>query len=192
MSKRRKSNGGGSVTGGTGDVKPQFLTASTPVAAAVDDYIIQAINLPVVRPAATGGNATIMEFLSVDYMLPLQDFAEGTAIHAAFLTVNIGRTNGDTCTSGTLMADFADPRTFASVSQYKNTITSGGFTVDGPLHVDLTDQNGNGMLVASDVIYLVQGSVADSTVGYTVVKIKYRYVTVSLIEYIGIVQQQQS
>ena len=189
--KRRKTSGG-SVTGGTGDIKPQYFTFSTATPAAADDYQILQQTLPVVRPSATAGEATIMEFLTADFYPSVANIADTTCTTGCFLASNVDRSSGDTASAATIAQDIQDPRTFAAVMQARTFTTSGASVLEYPLHYDFTDSNGNGMLYASDQVFLVGFSVGDATQGFYTVKLKYRYVTVSLIEYIGIVQQQQS
>lgn len=188
--KRRKTSGG-SVTGGTGDVKPQYLTMSTSTPGSADDYQVQQITLPVVRPSEDR-NATIIEFLSIDYYPNVANLADQSSAYAMMLASNIDRSSGDAASAATIAQDIADPRTIAPVFHYNNFTTSGQLSQSVPIHFDFTDNNGNGMLYASDQIFLVGASIGDSVQGFYIAKLKYRFVTVGLIEYIGIVQQQQS
>jgi hypothetical protein len=164
---------------------------STATPAAGDDYIVQQITLPVVRPSS-GQNATIMEFLSIDYYPNIANQADNNCAYAMFLASNVDRSSGDTPTPATIAQDIADPRTIAPIFHYNVFTTSGAWATDLPIHFDFTDNNGNGMLYASDQLFLVSASIGDAVQGHSVAKLKYRFVTVGLIEYIGIVQQQQS
>ncbi len=62
-----------------------------------------------------------------------------------------------------------------------------------PIHVDLTDSNGRGILVATQTI-IVHGANTSGTAAtnrtYTA-KCGYRLVEVGIKEYVGIVQSQQ-
>jgi len=189
--KRRKTSGG-SVTGGTGDIKPQYFTFGTATATAGDDYQLQQQTLPIVRPSTSAGEATIMEFLSVDYYPNVANMADTASTVFMCLASNIDRSSGDTPTLATIAQDIADPRTFGAVVSTRGFTTSGSVEYQYPIHYDFTDDNGNGMLYASDQVFLVGASIADAATGFYTAKLKYRYVTVTLIEYIGIVQQQQS
>jgi len=189
---KRGRNDGGSKTGGTGDVKPQYMTMSTAIAGAVDDYRVDVFHIPVVRPTSTGDSATIMEMLSIDWYLGIRDVADPTSTHFAFITPNSVRSSGDTSTIATASEDLQDPRTVAFALRQQNQTTSGSTTMNMPVTIDLTDQNGNGVLWAADTITVVKGAISDTTVSETIAKLKYRWVRVGLIEYLGIVQQQQS
>jgi len=189
---KRGRSDGGSKTGGTGDVKPQYMTMATAVAGAVDDYRIDVFQIPIVRPSSSNNAATIMEMLSIDWYLGVRDVADPTSTHFAFITPNTVRSSGDTSTIATAAEDLADPRTSAFALRQQNQTTSGSTTMNLPIHVDLTDNNGNGMLWAADTITVVKGAISDTTVSETVAKLKYRWVRVGLIEYLGIISQQQS
>jgi len=190
--KRQRMNDGGSKTGGTGDVKPQFMTLAGAVVGAVDDYRVDVFQIPIVRPSAANNKAVIMEMLSLDYYPGIRDVADPTSTHFAFISSNTVRASGDTSTIATAAEDASDPRTVGFVLRQANLTTSGSTVLSMPMHVDLTDNNGNGMLWAADTVTLVSGAISDTTVSETIAKLKYRWVSVGLIEYLGIVAQQQS
>lgn len=192
MSKRKRGGSGGSVTGGTGDVKPQYMTLGGAIAAAVDDYRIDVFQVPVVRPRAQGESATIMEILSLDWYLDPRDLLESSTTHFGYLASNTPRTSGDTATLATMSEDLGDPRNVGCAIRSANITTSGITLYTMPIHIDLTDDNGNGFLWANDTITMVKGAIADTTVSETICKLKYRWVNVGLIEYLGIVQTQSS
>ena len=60
-----------------------------------------------------------------------------------------------------------------------------------PISVDMTDNNGNGILIGTDKLFIVGGAVGDSTAGNTICKMLYRLVNVGITEYVGIIQSQQ-
>jgi len=55
----------------------------------------------------------------------------------------------------------------------------------------LTDNMGNGILIATDRIFVVGGSFGSALVARATCKILYRQTNVGVMEYIGIVQSQQ-
>lgn len=65
------------------------------------------------------------------------------------------------------------------------------YSEQDPIVHDLTDGAGHGLLVATDQIYLTLGTFAFQNETYVKCKIMYRYKSVTLTEYIGIVQSQQ-
>lgn len=188
MSKRAR---GGSVTGGTGDIKPQILTMSTGIAGAVDDYVTAEVLLPVPRFGAMKTKATITEILWVDWYPNIRNLSAGQSyMDVAYLSTTSQRSDGDTSTHALLQTDIGDPTVFAVVVMNREFLTSGIGDVVWPLHVDLTDGNGNGMLVATDRIFITGGNVGGATAGAYIAKMGYRMVNVGITEYIGIVQSQ--
>lgn len=186
-----RSKGGGSKTGGTGDVKPQIMTLSTGNVGAADDYVVNQLQLPVPRFGAQKNRATIFELLWVDWYVSPQDQVDQTATHWAFLSTAVTRADADTATLATLQEDLEEPRNFAIAITQNAMTTSGSFNRTMPIHMPLTDQNGNGVLVATDRIVAVQGSTSDTTVSGSIAKVGYRLVNVGVEEYVGIVQSQQ-
>lgn len=187
-----KRSYGGSVTGGTGDIKPNVLTATTGTAGAVDDYVVANIQLPVPRFGTQRGRATIFEILAVDWYLAPSDWQDITAVHFAYLTTNTDRVTNDATSAANLVQDLERPQTFAAVIRAQQTTTSGATSAVSPIHVNMTDDNGNGYLVAADRLQIVGGGIADtSTTSVYIAKIKYRMVNVGIEEYVGIVQSQQ-
>jgi len=185
----KRGRSGGSVTGGTGDIKPQILSLTTGLQPANDQYVSTSIALPVPR-FSTGDKSTITEILWVDWYMGLENIADTLVATWAWLSTAVTRQNAVASTLATLLVDFSDPRVFAPVVQQRTLTTSGAGVVDYPRRIDLTDNNGNGFLVATDRLTVTMGSVG-GTAGTTVCKIGYRLVAVGLKEYIGIVQGQQ-
>jgi len=81
MAKRGRS------VSGLGDVNPQYLTVST-LTAAINDYSIQQINLPVTRLGGSKNKAVVFEVLSVDWYLQTGDGFDSTLpqTHVGFLS----------------------------------------------------------------------------------------------------------
>lgn len=180
---------GGSATGGTGDVKPQILTVTNDVAL-TDDYAVTQINLPVPRIGLSRGKSVITEILWVDYYFSLAGLADTSSHHWGFLTPQTARTDAETSDVASLVVDAANQNNFALVID-SNFITTSGVTFHHfPDRYDMTDGNGNGFLYAGDKMFLVTGNISGA--GQCVAKICYRMVGVTLEEYVGIVQSQQS
>lgn len=191
--KRKRLNGkssGGSVTGGTGDIKPQILTITSGAAPAAAQYVSASTALPVPRFGARAGKATIFEFLWVDWYLNVADFGDTVNDAWGWLSTAATRANGVSSTLATLNADILDPRAFALAIVNKTLTTSGSTSTTYPIRVDLTDSNGNGYLVATDKLVISNGSVGNTAVGEAVAKVAYRLVDVGIDEYVGIVQSQ--
>ncbi len=191
MSKRARSSGG-SLTGGTGDVKPQVMTITTPLSTAIDTYSIVQAALPVPRFGTMKTKATIIELLQVRWFLNLRDINDSTHLSWAYLATSTNRNTGDASTNITMAEDCAQGSSLAFAAVFYSLVTSGQSTRVYPITIDLTDNNGNGVLIATDKIFVVEGSVAAAAVSQTHCKITYRQVNVGITEYVGIVQGQQS
>lgn len=184
MKKRR----GESLTGGTGDVNPQFMHGSAPQTT-TDTPATTTVALPVSRiPGAD--TATVVEVLKV-YV----DFPQPTEVAVTeadrYATVSFS-----TASSGTTAILFSDPRTFAQITlKIEDAFTAGGTyhsVFDTPIVFDCTDGAGHGILIATDNIYVQFASTAWNTAAQTAYwKILYRFKEIGLLEYIGIVQSQQ-
>lgn len=182
-----------SFTGGTGDILPQVMTLSSGVAGDVDDYVVAQLALPVPRIGTSTDRATIFEILWVDWYIGIEDNGDVTGTQFAHLsTTNLGRASADTTSLAALVADIANPRSFASVVQSNVTTTSGSFVKTLPQHVDLTDNNGNGILIATDKIFVIGGNISGTAASTYVAKAGYRLVNVGTMEYVGVVQSQMS
>jgi len=184
--------GGGSFTGGTGDIKPAILTLGTGKPAGADDYATAQIAFPVPRFGTSKNKATITELLWVDWYMAIEDIGDELGTYAAFLSTdpNLHATS-DTCTSATLALDIVEPSVFAYVLRNYSVTTSGGRTKEMPIRVDLTDSNGNGLLIATDRIAVYGGNIGGTTVGNYICKVAYRLVDVGIEEYVGILASQQ-
>lgn len=190
MAKRRRTTGG-SVTGGTGDVKPQILTLESGIAAAGDDYVTQEVALPVPRFGNVRNRSTVFEFLKVDWYLGLGD-SDNQMVIAGYLSTVQTRVNAETSTILTLQADVLNNRVFAFAMMNRAISTNGGQVNTWPISIDLTDNNGNGILVATDKIHVTMGGVDNTAaLGSAICKVYYRLVNVGVTEYVGIVQSQQ-
>lgn len=189
MSKRARTSGG-SFTGGTGDIKPQQWTIHTGEPAAGDDYAVNQVPLPVPRFGTMKTKATVFEILKVLWY-PAVDSGDTVVTDFCYLTTSTARTQDEASSTGTMIADLLDPRTFAFCIWNSNITTSGGRGKPMPFTVDLTDNNGNGYLIATDQIFAVSGNVGGASPADSFAKIIYRLVNVGITEYVGIVQSQQ-
>ena len=188
---KRARTSGGSVTGGTGDIKPQILTLDSGTLGGLSDYVVNRIALPVPRFGNMKTKAIIFEILYVDWYMGIEDLADHENTKFAFLTTSTTRQGGDTASFGSGATDVTDPKTFAFVLRDQTLETSGAGEVKMPIRINLTDDNGNGHLVATDQLSIVYADVAGSVVSSCVAKVGYRLVNVGIQEYVGIVQSQQ-
>lgn len=179
---------GGSITGGTGDIKPQILTRQTDLHA-VDDYISIQIDVPRII-MNTANQATIMEILKVYFYIGIDDFADVSHTAWAFLNTTQLHVNALATSFAELQRDLVHPGTFAFAIRQRTLTTSGSQTLENPIVIDLTDNNGNGLLIASDRFFLTSADIAGTSTDRATVKILYRMVNVGILEYVGIVQSQ--
>lgn len=173
-----KRKGGGSLTGGTGDVNPQWLKISTTQSAA-DTFTSSTNPIPVQR-LPTGGKSQVMEVLKVYFFINSAQAEVDSSIEMYLSTKSY--TAAPSRTDGPLIA---------WVKRQLILTTSGEVSIDSPLVFDLLDGAGHGVLVATDNIYLSVGSSGTSTANIGVCWILYRWKNVGLQEYIGLVQSQQ-
>lgn len=185
MSKRMK------LTGGSGDVKPQMITATTGLAAAGNQYVVNTIELPTVRTPQGSRRTSVYEILKVHWYLNVNNTGDQGSGEFAFLTTRTDRKDGNASTLTSFEDDILDPRTFASALFVQNLTTSGSAAFGQPQNVDLTDGDGNGILVATDRLYVVGGGIGQTNAGQYICKIFYRIVNVDITEFLGIVQSQQ-
>lgn len=189
MTKRRRVTGG-ALTGGTGDVNPQYMHGVVTLKA-TDTITERAFNTPVVRIPKTG-RATIMEVLKIFWLPEIWESSVATRHRLSqvisFSTIAQGET---------ALTTFDQPNCFAAFAVEKEcaftaTGSMNGYSQRGPLVYDLTDGAGHGFLIAGDRIF-VQCDTAECTPAVYIFpfKILYRFKNVSLTEYIGIVQSQQ-
>lgn len=188
MSKRTR---GGSVTGGTGDIKPQTLTLSANAPGAADDYAVTQVNLPVPRFGTMKTKATVFELLHIDWYLQPVNAVDQAGSDFAYLATQQLRSNGDTSTLASFTEDLQDPTTFAAICKVYNFTTSGSDVRTLPDRINFTDDNGNGMIIATDRLFLHTGNTGGMNQGATIAKATYRLVNVGITEYVGIVQSQQ-
>lgn len=185
--KRARSD---SLTGGTKDVNPQFISGIVTETAANTFTSVQ-IALPVVRPMASSSNkTTIVEFLKIYCDFPDLDL-DAAAATSRLMVFTISTV---AVTSGTNGLD--NTRVIMRIEHsVRNAFTAAGSAMldvqNNPRVIDLTDGAGHGVLVATDsmfVAFATSGFTAATSVAW---KVLYRFKDVGLTEYIGIVQSQQ-
>lgn len=187
------------MTGGSGDIKPQILTTTAiqpNTGAPVNEYIVKEITLPVPRIGSVKNKATITEILKVwFYTGPATKPDSNVATWATLATSDLNHKTGDSTVGVSPGRQFISDVSFptALVGNYFNRDEDSAtdYTEKMPKQFDLTDSNGNGVLVATDTMYFVVAS-QDANIGQSfVAKILYRMVDVPIQEYVGIVQSQK-
>lgn len=182
---KRKS--GDRLTGGTGDVNPQFMQLTIAEGAA-DAYAQGTFPVPIQRIQMGGNRAQVMEVLKVWFQstdtVPSQAGLTASAINLQLTTKSQSAT-----------VNISEPSCFALQQKSQvSAFTAGGtvvanMTVD-PFQIDLTDGQGHGVLIATDNIYFAIDSDNTGAVQTAYAKILYRWKDVSQTEYVGIVQSQ--
>lgn len=189
MSKRAR----GGTTGGSGDLKPQFMTMALTANTGANVYTAGQFPSPIPRTQLGRDNrASIMEVLKV-FFYPggSNDLADVAHVYSMTLSTASLRSTGETASVSGFEQDFADPRTLATLTNCRTVSTSGGTQQQFPTEYDLTDASGNGVLVATDSLFLASGNVGATAITGSCCKILYRIYDASIMEYVGIVQSQQ-
>lgn len=168
----------GSLTGGTGDVNPQWMKISTTQSGA--DTFTQTTNPIPVQRLPTSGRAQVMEILKILFYSDAAR-AEVDSTVQAFLTTKSYST-APSKTDGPLIAWWKEATEIT---------TSGQAVIQYPFVMDLMDGAGHGVIVATDNLYLSVGSATTGASNIVYAWILYRWKNVALPEYIGIVQSQQ-
>lgn len=176
-----------SLTGGSGDVNPQYFTMQV-VQTAADTFTQTQFPIPIQRMPSRGSKAQVMEILRV-----LFQTADGMTSSAGGLGTTI--TAQVTTKSQTAPITLAEP-TLVAICQ---KATWASFTAGGtgyavlptdPYVLDLSDNAGHGLLVATDYLYFGVGSTSTGLANTCSCKVLYRWKNVSEKEYVGIVQSQ--
>ena len=181
----------GSLTGGTGDVSPQFFNMSQTQSAA-DTTTSGTFPVPIQRLPA-GGKAQVMELLRIYWTRSAMPVSASTTeasdvIGFSLTTSNFGTT---TPTNG-----LAEPRViYSRLDSNRSAFTAGGTYMFQDVNqngsVDVTDGAGHGVLIATDNIFLQVQSTTTGAANNVNMKLLYRWKNVRIEEYIGIVQSQQ-
>jgi len=141
------------------------------------------INLPKPVIGTSKSQATIIEMLKV-WFYSAHNSTQNSALNIYLSTRSVEQ-------------DFSghiDPATIASVCKLVHRDGSGSVAImdqNWPVEIDLTDDAGHGVLVATDKMYLSVVSEGTGDTNDVTCRILYRYKTVGITEYVGIVQSQQ-
>lgn len=170
------------LTGGTGDVNPQWFKGQVTQTAA-DTTTSEDYQLPITR-IPTANRVTIVEVLKV--IASPETFPWVTAVELQSITLAL-----TTRDFGTTNAQLDDSAVIAMKRIGHGVLTSGGYQCPDTLELDLTDGAGHGLLVATDKLYAQLQSTATTITQKWNFAILYRFKTVGMREYVGIVQSQQ-
>lgn len=173
--KKRRYN---TLTGGSGDVNPQFMHL-TAVQSGNDATTTTAFPIPIQR-LQNSSRAQVMEILKIFWFA-----ADGAEVDSNILAIL------STSSLGTTTGNYGNPRVIDVLSDQRYLTTSGTFNVQLPIIHDFTDGAGHGMLVGTDNLYIQVASASTGATNTVYCKILYRWKDVSTAEYVGIVQSQQ-
>jgi len=178
MNARRRNRNANTLTGGTGDVNPQFQSFSVTQSGA-DTTTTQQIALAIDRFRQGGNRIGAVEILSVtfDWRAPITA-ATACNISAALTTKNFGTTK----------VQFNEPTVVGYFHASQGAVAT---PYSFPYRMDCTDAAGHGVIAAVDSIFLQCASTSTSLTNTVDVKIEYRFKNIPLAEYIGIVTGQQ-
>lgn len=176
------------LTGGTGDVNPQFFSAQI-AQVSNDSTVTNAYHSPVNRLAVKGNKKAVMEVLKI-YCNFSPSVTAVTGVNTRRQVLIFG-----TRDYGTTAVTLAEPTSFGFAEyDWINAFTAGGsfWDVQDSFSIwDCTDGAGHGILVATDYFYVQFRTAGTGDANTAWFKILYRFKNVSLQEYIGIVQSQQ-
>lgn len=178
-----KRGRGESLTGGSGDVNPQWFKIASS-AAPTTAMVTTTFPLPTNR-LESPSRPTIVEILKVKWVVTaLNITTAGPDMLRAYLMTKSPITTEPAITDGTILD---------ALILGQQTVTSGSVVQDCVFDHNLTDEAGHGMLVATDNIFMgiIQTAAASPVTSVVAAWILYRLKRVGLSEYIGIVQGQQ-
>lgn len=174
------------LTGGTGDVSPQLITASITMSAA-NTFTETTIATPVSRIATRKGKAMVLELLKTYWDLPVKDNNYAAGGESSLVTADLS-------VSPAAGLAVSSPLILSVVNkEYRGAFTAAGTYSSvqvEPVVVDFTDGAGHGVLIGTDQIFIGLTTTNFAGAGSCTCRILYRFKEVSVEEYIGIVQSQ--
>lgn len=182
----------GSLTGGTGDVNPQWFTTATQAIGST--YADTGTTIPRER-LPYGSRSQVMEILKVQLIFSstttfTQTAATAESARIYLTTSSFGATEPTTSQqAGKVIAIKRIDLLSVAAAPAASFQMIGLYDM-----IDLTDSAGHGLLVATDQVFtgMIQTSAAiPFAAGGVAWRIMYRWKNVGLQEYIGIVQSQQ-
>ena len=187
MSKRRR---GGGLTGGSGGVNPQWFQVGITQAIGTA-YSEAVVTLPRER-LPFGARSQVMEILKVEIRpapTSVLNQTAGTNVSARiYLTTSSFGTTEPTVQQHGGKVIATERLDIPSIAA-----STADLIWQFPMVEDLTDGAGNGVLVATDSIFIgaIQTAATSPINGSVMIRCLYRWKNVGLTEYIGIVQSQQ-
>jgi len=176
------------LTGGSGDVNPQWLTFNQQNMTLANTYSEGSLNLPINRFQNPKGRSIVMEMLRVEFGMPTPDVNNSAGGNILSCAVQL-------TPSSSVLLNGSDPKNLAQYGRlFRGAFTAGGTysaIENNPEVIDLTDGNGHGVLVATDTLFFGVNTQNFAAPASFTARVLYRFKIVTLEEYIGIVQSQQ-
>jgi len=167
-------------------VKPQIMSVGLPDSVGINDYSVVEFAVPRII-MGNRDSATVMEILKVWFYVGIEDAADASSRLSGSLSTTIIHADNDPVSLLSMSLDPSAPTVFAHAFADRQ---GASFSLLLPLTIDLTDNNGNGILVATDKIFVTTAMLNNTLTSRSSVKILYRMVNVGITEYVGIVQSQ--
>ena len=167
-----------SLTGGSGDVNPQWLKLQV-VQTGADTFTQTQAALPIQRARTNNAKAQVIELLKVAWNP--SNVSEVDSQVAGYLTTRSYSTAA-ALTDGPLIAYWK--------REFKLT-TSGTTAENYPVYQDLTDSCGHGILIGTDNIYMACASSSTGLTNTLTCWLLYRFKYIGSVELLGILQSQQ-
>lgn len=162
---------------GMDDVFPQLLSAQVVVPAS-GAWTTAEITMPIAIGQLTKTKAIVVEILKVFFAS--SKIQESNITGLIFLLTR----------NPAAVVAFSDPAVIAGYLQHNELTTEGNPIVQEPYVQDLTDGNGNGVLIAVPRLFLGGDADAGNVAFNADIKILYRVREVNVAEFVGIAQSQ--
>lgn len=173
------------------DVFPQYLTAVATAPAGVDDYAVADFPVPIIRPTSGSKQVTIMELLKAKYYVGLNQATDLTTICGGYISPVTFHTQSDTCDVASVITDLSDARCMLAATEQVTFVTSGAVIKPRPLKAKWTGPDGRGILYAQDRMVFTVINIGNTAAEGGILKLVYRWATVGIEEYLGIISSQQ-
>lgn len=180
-----KRRGGDTLTGGSRDVNPQNMVSPVITQLVADTPIQVQQPLPIPRLPTKQGKNLVIELLGATFYITAAGLQAGN--NTFYMNVSTNQQVPALPQDG-----IRDSKTLVDCLKYLFLFTNVGLSeFPAETYIDLTDNAGHGLLVATDNIYFNLLTTNTNTTNSCVIRLEYRWKEVDLVEYIGIVQSQQ-
>lgn len=165
----------------------RFLNEPDTYSTLTREWSFTQFNVPTPKMGTSSSKATVLEVLKVFFDVNAMSAGVNSSLGIFVQTRKPGTLNS--------LDDVLDPSVIAYyrwTHQFAGSLANGATSQDtATAMVDVTDGDGHGVLVATDQLYLNLKSEATGGTHVGTCKILFRYKTIGVLEYVGIVQSQQ-